>query len=108
VQRISIGTFSGLEHLISNCLARLQAVLTPNLPQDPTVDEMRNYLEYIQEFKNSEVGSEPLSLQEQTFLAQKQLEKYFLEKYIKSIAVSKHKKHICIYIGTKLCQTITL
>ena len=33
-------------------------------------------------------GTAPLSLQEQTFLAQKQLQKYYVAKHIKSEAVS--------------------
>jgi cell fate (sporulation/competence/biofilm development) regulator YmcA (YheA/YmcA/DUF963 family) len=75
--------------LIQNLLGILQTVLTPNLPQDPSVDEMRKYLEYISVFKTTEeVLNAPLSLQEQTFLAQKQLQKYHLQKYIKSEAVS--------------------
>ncbi|XP_053393015.1 uncharacterized protein LOC123564401 isoform X2 [Mercenaria mercenaria] len=77
----------GVLDVIRNQLAILQTVLTPNLPQDPTVDEMRKYLEYISVFKTTEeVLNAPLSLQEQTFLAQKQLQKYYLQKYIKSEA----------------------
>jgi len=86
----------GVNHLISNCLARLHAVLTPNFPEDPNVDQMRTYLEYIQEFKNSDDRLGPLSLQEQTFLVQKQLQKYYVEKYIKAQAVGtlSHLKHL--------------
>lgn len=40
-------------------------------------------------FKTTEeVINAPLSIQEQTFLAQKQLQKYHFQKYIKSEAVS--------------------
>lgn len=78
----------GVTDLIYNLLADLQAILTPNLPQDPTVDQMRNYLEYIEVFKKTDTQTQTLSLQEQTFLAQKQLQKYYVQKYIKSEAVS--------------------
>lgn len=75
--------------LIRYVLANLQTVLTPNLPQDPTVEQMRAYLEYVKVFKpSSSEYTQPLSLQEQTFLAQKQLQKYYVQKHIKSLAVS--------------------
>jgi len=70
-------------------LANLQTVLTPNLPEDPTVDQMRNYLEYVKVFKEADTTfGQPLSLQEQTFIAQKQLQKYYVQKFIKTEAVS--------------------
>ncbi|KAL4239961.1 hypothetical protein ACF0H5_000758 [Mactra antiquata] len=74
-----------LSDLIRNILSSLSAVLTPNFPQDPTVEEMRKYLEEIEVFRTTD-GLAPLSLQEQTFLAQKQLQKYFVQKYIKEKA----------------------
>ena len=77
---------SGVLCLIQKCLNDLQTILTPNLPQDPTVDVMRNYLEYIKIFTPG--GTAALSLQEQTFLAQKQLQKYYVQKVLKSEAVS--------------------
>ncbi|XP_053383373.1 uncharacterized protein LOC123564671 [Mercenaria mercenaria] len=81
--------------VIRNQLAILQTVLTPNLPEDPTADEMRHYLEYVSAFKKAEeVQHGQLSLQEQTFLAQKQLEKYYLQKYIKSEASKKALPHL--------------
>lgn len=89
-------------NLIRNILSILQTVLTPNLPEDPTVDEMRNYLEYIKVFKTTEeVLNAQLSIQEQTFLAQKQLQKYHLQKYIKSEAVSARQQR---YENNVLCQ----
>ena len=84
IQCISI---TALSDLIGNCLLNLQTILTPNLPSDPTVETMRNYLVYIQIFNTDDDGSAPLSLQEQTFLAQKQLQKYNLQKLLKSEAV---------------------
>ncbi|KAH3862200.1 hypothetical protein DPMN_025166 [Dreissena polymorpha] len=57
------------------------------MPQDPTVDVMRNYLEHMKIFTSG--GTAALSLQEQTFLVQKQLQKYFVQKVLKSKAVSK-------------------
>ncbi|WAQ96232.1 hypothetical protein MAR_028922, partial [Mya arenaria] len=78
---------TGVVDLIRNCLYILQALLTPNLPQDPTVEEMRHFLEDMKVFKSADVvGVKSLSLQEQTFLAQKQLQKYYVQKYIKSQA----------------------
>lgn len=78
--------------MIQNILTILKATLTPNLPENPSVDEMRNYLEYVKVFKGTEhVLYTTLSLQEQTFLAQKQLQKYNLQKYIKAEAVSTNQ-----------------
>ncbi|WAQ96229.1 PKD2-like protein [Mya arenaria] len=51
---------TGVIDLIKNCLDVFQTILTPNLPQDPTVDEMRNYLEYIKVFKSVDGSREAL------------------------------------------------
>ncbi|KAH3862218.1 hypothetical protein DPMN_025184 [Dreissena polymorpha] len=74
----------GVISLIQKCLYILQTILTPNMPQDPTVDVMRNYLEYMKIFTSG--GTAAFSLQEQTFLVQKQLQKYFVQKVLKSKA----------------------
>ena len=87
-KELTIPSHAGLKDLCHNILAELQAVLTPNLPEDPTADEMRHFLEYIKVFQVEDETNQYLSLQEQTFLAQKQLQRYYLDRYIKSRAVS--------------------
>lgn len=90
---------AGVTDLIRNILANLQTILTPNLPEDPTVDQMRNYLEYIEVFKTADdTQSQTLSLQEQTFLAQKQLQKYYVQKYIKAEAVRTVCRNMFVYV----------
>ncbi|XP_052819342.1 uncharacterized protein LOC128245129 isoform X2 [Mya arenaria] len=98
---------TGVIDLIKNCLDVFQTILTPNLPQDPTVDEMRNYLEYIKVFKSVDgVGAEPLSLQEQTFLAQKQLQKYYVQKHIKSASSREALPDLTVAL-TQLTEYLT-
>ncbi|KAK3610666.1 hypothetical protein CHS0354_028048 [Potamilus streckersoni] len=72
--------------LVSKMLKVVYPTLTPYLPKNPTVQVMRNFLQYMETFNDEEkYENRTILLQEQTFIAMKELRRLELEKEEKKI-----------------------
>ncbi|KAL3877557.1 hypothetical protein ACJMK2_035254 [Sinanodonta woodiana] len=76
----------GMVRLVSKMLKVVQPTLTPYIPQNPTVQVMRNFLQYMETFNDDpKYKNRSILLQEQTFIAMKELRRLELEKERKTI-----------------------